>query len=170
MSKYKHLNKHETEILILSSERTNINLLRDQRLYSSHIRDISEGNSWWEDYPIFTKYMCDKWGGKSGRTGKSRKKQSKDNNSSLLGLGAVSSLATLLPQPGNMVGYTISSEESSSSESLPLELTPAVMMLNLPWSPNPQGLLLVALQLSCLPCSQPYNCRENLQPCASQGP
>lgn len=56
----------------------------------------------------------------------------KDKRRSLLILGAVSSLATLLPQPGNTVGYIISSEESSSSESLPLEVTSAVMMLDLP--------------------------------------
>lgn len=103
--------------------------------------------------------MCSKGGGTSRWTGKRRKKPSKDNGSSLLVLGAVSSLATLLPQPGNTVGYIVSSEESSSSEPLPLEVTSAVMMLNLPWSPNPQGLLLAAGQLSCLLYSQPYNHR-----------
>ena len=40
------------------------------------------------------------------------------------------------------------------------------MMLNLPWTPKPQGLLLTAVMLSCLPCMQPYNHRgECTAPC-----
>ena len=40
------------------------------------------------------------------------------------------------------------------------------MTLNLPWTPKPQGLLLTAVMLSCLPCMQLYNHRgECTAPC-----
>lgn len=66
--------------------------------------------------------------------GENRKKRkpSRKAASSLLVLGACLSLAMVPSQPGNTVGKVAASEESSSSEPLPLEVRSAVVMLNLP--------------------------------------
>lgn len=154
MSKCKHLNEHETEMLILNSERRDIIVTWDKFPVMKEV--FLKGTA----DEKFIQFSNNKWAAKKEEHQLGQEKEqtiTKDKRRSLLVLGAVSSLATLLPQPGNTVGYIISSEESSSSESLPLEVTSAVMMLDLPWSPKPHGLLLAAVHLSCLPYSQPYN-------------